>query len=330
MRYAAVAATVVVCLIAGAAIQAAAWAQDDEAAQHIETILRGLENRAQRVRSLSAYVTEETYHNPMADAEWAGWRSLWQYFWAHTPTHIRHDTCEVVARGQEVTPRVAQTSTYDGQRAVGMAVGSFTARVSETLTPEGRQGYGLMPGWLGVSVPVIDFKPHAELRQMGPDLQLEPDATIRDTLCKVLRWQGDERTLRWWIAPDLGFLTLKKETLVDKPARPLVTRWVWAVEEMTQCEPGLWMPLRIRELGMTHPKGETAWSWGRAKMIQVTGLQVNKDLPAHLFGLVLPLGTRVYRPDQDTPVSIIGGDIQAVIERTVEGRAPSGLLEIPD
>ncbi len=304
--------------------------QAEDSKAYTETILRGLENRADRIRSLSGYVTREFYNNPEGGSALAGQMDLYQYFWAHDWQQVRLDIRTVVFNRQKATPPSLVLSLYNGQTLVTSYFGALVAKVAEGPSQEALEEFERIPRALEFSVAITHYQPTKQLREKVGGLQLGPDQQLSGVSCKVLEWRGEEGSEKWWIAPEWGFLTVKQETVSDRPGASWVRKRIWLTEEATEVEPGLWVPIHKRMLALHRRKEEIGWTWGYAQRFRVTDLQVNKDLPPDPFSTLLVVGTRSFPCEGGEPLRTIGGDVSELAQQVVDRVVPSDLLSMPE
>jgi len=334
-------AAVTVCVLVGEMLTPSATRRDSagageaarEQSERHDAILRvlvaGLKAREASATTAQVHFVKECYYttdSSTIDAfDDAGQRalfrqppSLFHFFWAADGTKARQEEKRILP---ESSPHHKMV-TYDGQRILRWDVGAPTA----TQYPGEQEGVPYSAGafWLQLSIGVPRrpaFWPLSEAVQ-GRKASVVAEERIGDVRTYRVDGAGERADMSesWWIAPDLGCLVVRNERRKARPdPRAAITSWrhVVMVERIVKAGDGLWVPSVVRDVAYVSLR-EGRETWSRMQRYSSLSLEINRPVPATLFDIRLPLGTKIINPGE-TGFRVVGGDISGFRARVEKG-----------
>ncbi len=273
----------------------------------LDTVLAGLEHRERLIRSAQGEFTWRMVdsNNPehkrlTRDLQvetrkpYARSRS---YLWAFQGQCWREETRAL--SGMQEHHVVA----YDGElgryysplRRQGVEVATKFVPRSVVMSEFGR--------WLDIPLPLnpADQSLSSRLRRMGA--QLVGSEPVGDVPCYRLEAQTDPLRWvhRWWIAPSLDYLLMRRDTIVPWTASSKregveASRETLLTEEVERYD-GVAMP-KLRRLTSYLEMADGRSVRGGGMEVAVHKLVVNRELPPDTFNISFPPGTTVVSPDK--------------------------------
>jgi hypothetical protein len=219
--------------------------------------------------------------------------SIYQVFWAANGMKVREDQVIIPPDPLKISSSSFYTlNSFNGEKSQTWEYGSPVASVSAN----GPEVY------FGESSTVLQLSIGQDATYLSENLKsYHPYFIGKEDISGIETYKieaqptiNDNEVKTWWIAPKLSFLVLKHERKILHEIggkSTVIARHVLIVDEVSEIDK-IWVPTSSRYIIYISPQGQNE-RWKTLFKSKVMTLKINKEVPAQIFDLPLPPGTRI-------------------------------------
>jgi len=310
--------------------------EEADTTEIVNTLIKGIEHREQLLSSLYMIIVKELYGLPVPGAEdpkWQGNRCVLSKIrlWAAGDEFYQEESNIASSRSSD-TEGLGEVSkqAFDGSDRVAYSSSpNLSVRRYSGRGGRGTRGAYITGeyGWWFDVMYYYAFEPHQvfskAIASMGPSLErTEEVGGVKLYKLVALGESGDSYS--WWVAPEKGYLILKKETVDAVLLAPTIMRSTLTWDQLEQSSEGLWFPRRVRMI-KEHILPDGGSYRSSAAQFTITELLVNPEGCLNPVRFTLPLDADVLQDEEDA--GVVGGDVRDLAEAVRQGKIPAWVTD---